>query len=327
MLKKMVKIDLKDRKILYQLDINSRKSSSQIGKKVGLPKHVVNYRINNLIKKGVIENFYTLINAYKLGYIGFRLYIIFQYIQPNKRREIIDYFIKEKNIWVVDSIIGKFNLTLSVWVDNIEDFYRFWDKTLDKYGDYFADYICSTYIYDISYRYSYLLLDKYDKSDRINYETTGGGKKINIETFDLEILNNIALNSRIPINTLSKILNSSPKTIRTRINNLIKLGIIQGFRTNIDISKLGLKYFKVDIFFKEYTQRKKIINYIKYNPNLINIGTTIGFSGLDLSFHLTHVNDLYQIMDDLKKKFPTTIKNYQYFIVSKIYKMRYMPEL
>ena len=34
----MIKIDLKDRKILYQLDINSRQPYSKIGKKVGLPK-------------------------------------------------------------------------------------------------------------------------------------------------------------------------------------------------------------------------------------------------------------------------------------------------
>jgi DNA-binding Lrp family transcriptional regulator len=32
----MIKIDAKDRKILYELDINSRQSFSKIGKKVGL---------------------------------------------------------------------------------------------------------------------------------------------------------------------------------------------------------------------------------------------------------------------------------------------------
>jgi hypothetical protein len=32
----MEKLDLKDRKILYELDINSRQSFSQLGKKVGL---------------------------------------------------------------------------------------------------------------------------------------------------------------------------------------------------------------------------------------------------------------------------------------------------
>ena len=41
----MVKIDLKDRKILYELDNYSRQSLSNIGKKVGLHKNVVLYRI------------------------------------------------------------------------------------------------------------------------------------------------------------------------------------------------------------------------------------------------------------------------------------------
>ena len=47
----MEKIDLKDRKILYQLDIDSRQSYSQIAKKVGVSKNVLVYRINKLIEK------------------------------------------------------------------------------------------------------------------------------------------------------------------------------------------------------------------------------------------------------------------------------------
>ncbi len=37
----MVKIDVKDRKILYELDLNCRQSNAQIGKKVGLGRDVV----------------------------------------------------------------------------------------------------------------------------------------------------------------------------------------------------------------------------------------------------------------------------------------------
>ena len=37
----MVDIDLKDRKILYELDLDCRQSNTQIGKKVGLKKDVV----------------------------------------------------------------------------------------------------------------------------------------------------------------------------------------------------------------------------------------------------------------------------------------------
>ena len=44
----MYKIDLKDRKILYELDINARQTLSQIGKNVLLPKSVVAYRIKTI---------------------------------------------------------------------------------------------------------------------------------------------------------------------------------------------------------------------------------------------------------------------------------------
>ena len=73
-------IDVKDRKILYQLDMNARQSFSQIGKKVGLPKTVVSYRVKKMQKNGIINNFYTVIDTFKLGYSSYRIYLGFQYI-------------------------------------------------------------------------------------------------------------------------------------------------------------------------------------------------------------------------------------------------------
>ena len=84
----MVKIDLKDRRILYELDYNSRESLTQIGKKVGLKKDVVSYRIKKLQEEGVIQCFYTVIDAYKLGYTLFRYYINYQFVNPEIRTKI-----------------------------------------------------------------------------------------------------------------------------------------------------------------------------------------------------------------------------------------------
>ena len=75
----MKNIDLKDRKILYNLDLDSRQSLTQIGKNVNLPKNVVLYRINKLIKRGIIKNFYTVIDLHKLGYNILRFYFNYQY--------------------------------------------------------------------------------------------------------------------------------------------------------------------------------------------------------------------------------------------------------
>jgi acyl CoA:acetate/3-ketoacid CoA transferase alpha subunit len=65
----------------------------------------------------------------------------------------------------------------------------------------------------------------------------------------------------------------------------MKSGVIQAFRVGIDISKLGLKHFKVDILLKEHSQRKYIMSYIKSNP-LVFISTSAGVSDLELEFHL-----------------------------------------
>ena len=59
----MTKIDLKDRKILYHLDLDCRQSLTQIGKKVGLKKDVVAYRIKRMQDEGLILHFSTFIDA------------------------------------------------------------------------------------------------------------------------------------------------------------------------------------------------------------------------------------------------------------------------
>ena len=74
----MIKADKKDRDILYQLDLNSRQSLKSIGDKVHLKKNVVQYRIEKLVKSGIIKNFYTSINFHKLGFVNLGIHIKYQ---------------------------------------------------------------------------------------------------------------------------------------------------------------------------------------------------------------------------------------------------------
>ena len=106
----------------------------------------------------------------------------------------------------------------------------------------------------------------------------------------------------------------------------MKSDIIQGFRVDIDYSKLGYQFFKVNIDLNDYKERKKIISYIKYNPHLEMIDKSIGYFDLELDFWVEELNQLHEIMDNLTTKFPDSIKNYIYVHDSKKYKMLYIPE-
>jgi len=320
----MDKINLKDRKILYELDKNARQTLSQIGKNVRLPKSVVAYRIKKLDETGIIKNFYTVINFYKLGYINLAIYVNYQYYTPAIEKEIINYFVDSKYSWWVANIQGKYDLVVLFLVKDLNDFFFFWKKTLNKYKFYFQD--CSIAFFTKTYSYSHsFLLDDYKRDDREKMEIADGGKKVDIDSKDLQILHLMALNARIPLIEIAEKLNSSATMINYRIKKLIKIGVIQGFRINIDFSKFDLQQFKVHITLKNYKKMKNIINYIKFYPNLTYINEVVDHCDLGLNFYLHNFHELHPFIKDIYNKFPNDIKNHMTFTFPEIYKSNYLP--
>jgi len=317
-------LDLKDRKILHQLDIDSRQSASQIGKKVGLNRDVVSNRIKKLQRKGIIENFYTVIDASRLGYISFRFYFVFQSVTTEEKQEIIDYFVNNKYTYFVGSLEGLYDLCVIMWVKNVMDFYSFYKKMLKKYGCFFKEINFCLYIRLIHFRCSFLI-DEPD--DREKFLITGGKNKVDIDDLDIQILKIIAANARIPTVEVAKKLDTTAMIVKYRINKLIKNGVIQGFKTNIDFLKLGYQNFKVDIYFNDYKDIDKITKYIKSNPHLFYIDETAGHSDLEIEFYVETINSINQIMEDLTTRFPRMIRYYTIFNTLRFIKRQFMPEL
>lgn len=319
----MIKVDKKDKKILYQLNINSRQPISKIGKKVGLPKNVVIYRIKRLEEKGIIKNYYTLINPFKLGYNIFRMYFSFQYTTPETKKEIVKHFLKNKSVGIVHTTEGGYDLVIYIYVKNLDEFYTFWTETLNKYRDYFSKQILSIYFKEHIYNTSFLLeeMSVAKKIDILTDKT-----KAKIDKLDFQILKLIAPNARMPTSEIGKKIKSPPTTIANRIKKLIELGVIEGFKTNIDYTKLGYTWYKVDIELKEYNRLQQIVNYLERNPQFAGIDVTIGHVDLEIQFYLKDINHLHEIMEDLSTKFKNAIKSYKHITVIKTHKYEYMPK-
>jgi DNA-binding Lrp family transcriptional regulator len=323
-----MKIDLKDRKILYQLDLNCRQSNNQIGRKVGLSKEVVNYRIKRMQDNGIIKCFWTSINSLKLGYYAFRIYINFLDVSPNIKNEIISYLKNYKNVWILQSAKGPVDLSAVIWADDIYNFNLFWNKTLDKYGNYFENYSVSILTQLNCLKRSYLLKSKYDNNDRDFYTISCSGEPVKIDKLDYQLLNEIANNARIPLLNLSEKLKSSSQTINYRIKNLIKKEIILAFRVDIDISQLDFQNCMIDLYLKDHTKGNKIKEYLKGIPNVGYImDMTIGWCDINFELLVKNFNSLTSIIDDIDKKFPGAIRKTNFWMARTIHKERWLPEL
>ena len=84
-----VKLDQKDRQLLFELDLNSRQSLPQLARKLRLSKQVIDYRIKRLFQNKIINYFYTIISSTNLGYTQYKIYLKFQNLTPKKEEEYL----------------------------------------------------------------------------------------------------------------------------------------------------------------------------------------------------------------------------------------------
>jgi DNA-binding Lrp family transcriptional regulator len=321
----MVKIDIKDKKILYSLHKNARQSLTQIGKKVSLPKNVVSYRLKRLINEGVIKNFSTVIDMNKLGYIIIRIHYKFQNITSDIEKEIVNNFKNNSNTVLIATSQGLFNLKLIIIVKNINKFYQLWQETQKKYGSYIQKKTIAIFINEYYYG-PYYLLDFDKKEQRNIISKTGSGATYKIDELDYKILQLLSANARESLAKIANKLTVSTTTIKTRFEKLKKAGVIRGFRVIIDPASYGYNTYKAYLYLTDYSKRNKIVEYLKNNPNLVFIDTYAGEADLDLEFHFDNIKSFFKSMQDLNSIFPKSIKNYEYIYILKYHKFLYMPE-
>jgi Lrp/AsnC family transcriptional regulator, leucine-responsive regulatory protein len=324
----MEKLDVKDRKILYELDIDSRQSFSKLGKKVGLHKDVVALRVKKLIRDKIIYNFYTYVDLSKLGYNFLRFYFKLQFISPEIREKIIQELVNNKFSTFVNSAEGEVELSAYFAVKNIYEFAQIWEKFYSQYGQYFAHVWFSIWYHECMYCYSFLLENDQNKRSDKNTTTFGQGTKVDIDELDFQILKILSSNSRVPSLDLAKKLNVTANTIKRRISDLQKKGVIKGYKIDIAFDKLDYKFYRLDVYLKNQSIRYKINDYITDNPLIRSRYISLGDAAdLEYEIIIKSIDQIHQLMEDVITKFPECIKNYRYYTSLKRYKNVYVTDL
>ena len=133
-----VKVDVKDKKILEQLQKNARQTIAEIAKNTKLPRDVVVYRIKKLENSKVIRTHHTLLNPIKLGYPLY-VYVYFSCynIKPEEEIKLINYLKNHKQIIYVAKCSGKYDFAIGVCAKN----YREYDEIIREIRQHFTDLI------------------------------------------------------------------------------------------------------------------------------------------------------------------------------------------
>ena len=107
-------IDERDKKILRELEENARQTDSSIAKKVRLSKQVTNYRIQQMVKSGIISNFYTVVNVGNLGLTTYYVFIQLEKIDSEEENKIIKRIHSLDEVGWLISCVGKWDIILNL---------------------------------------------------------------------------------------------------------------------------------------------------------------------------------------------------------------------
>ena len=318
----MIKLDRKDRRILYELELNARITESRLAKKTKLSREVVRYRLEKLEKLGVIRYYMALINTLNLGFLMFRTYYKFTNLTPAKEKEIIHYMQKKVN-WIT-KVEGIWNLTTMSFSSSIFEYEKFLADLKAKYGEYIQEYWVSTMTRLWHYKRGYLLDNKKGRSSLMMGERK---KKTKLDKLDINILEILLNNGRIKYIELAKKLKQHPKLIRDRVNKMICDEVIIGFTPFLDMNKLGMNYFKVHFKLKNYSPKKfnSLLKYAEHHPNIAYAVEAVGGADYEIEVQVKNNKELYELIEDIKVKFSEIILDYYFMEYTEEYTLDYLP--
>jgi DNA-binding Lrp family transcriptional regulator len=318
----MVKIDLKDRKLLHELDLNSRQPIRELARKIGLSKNAAIYRLNKLCRLGVIKKFQTLVDVGKLGYISFKLYIKLQNVSPRKEREIINYLKCDKRVLWIVSVEDGWDINTWIVCKTIHEMNDLWKTFTSKYRNYLDKKRLN-----ILTKVTYFSNNYMPGGVRKSFVFITEPKKVKIDRKSEGILRVLVSNSRTSNLEIGGKLGISSKTVAKKIREMEKEGIISCHKLMLDLGKIGYKYYKIHILMHNVTPEKeeRLRDYVSNHVNVVYTSEVLGGDDIEIELYVKSVEELREFISDIKEKFTSTIRSYEIMLYYEVHKYVGLP--
>ena len=317
-----IKLDLKDRKILWELDQNSRQPLSEIAKKVRLSKEAVYYRIKNLEQRKVITGWTLFVSLAKLNLMHVKLLIKFQNLSKDKRCEIIDYLVRHENTNWVGTCNGTYDMIVGFVIKDLIEFNKVKEDFFNKYSEYILKSQNSIMLEAYIYGRKYLL----NQNQEIKHYI-GTPQQIRLDNLDMDILGLLSGNTRLKVTKIASCLKTTARKVAYKIKQLETNCIIQKYSISINHALLGISFFKSFIFLKNTQNKSRLLYFLANQKNCLHNVEALSEWNLEPEFEVYSTAEFYKIIEELEDKFSNQIKTIDMTLISKEHKFRPLPQI
>lgn len=317
--------DIKDIKILTELDKNCRQSFSEIANKVGLSQQSVSRRVQRLLDEGVLKQFVTFIN---LEYLGFRVINIclkLKHIAKEQEQELLRQVSAMPYVnWLCSTSGGLYDLIIGIHAADVGHFKRLFNEITGIFEHEILDdgwFNCMD-----SFQLPYPLQKRPVEVPNSVGVKLGPIQKL--DRIDYLILQELAKNARITNKELAKKFKTGINTITNHIERMERGNVIQGYKPLIDMQKLGYNWHLL-LFKLKYVDtetEKQFMEFLKSIPQTFFVVHGVGNWDLQVEFYCKNADEYGQVMNKIfPEKYHKIIKAQHELVILKEHKCTWYP--
>jgi len=323
MMNMSAKSDIKDLKILHELEKDARQSFGQIAKKTGMSKEVVLYRVRTMEKAGVIRGFTTEIDLYLLGFRLYPVLIKFEELSKEEESDMEKYLNKSRHIGWAARCEGTWDLNIVLRVRNAAEIAEFFDGFEARFGNLILD---KTLMHTVSLNYFKRdFLPRIEERELVRTQEVADVTKLTQN--EEKLLRALSENSRMPIGELAREAGVSPPTAMAILRRLETRKIIQGYRVFTSFRALGHSYYKIWLNLKGMKKKdwEALYTFLGFDPYVVWATRTIGYYDFSIELEVPDSEALVEFIAKFKEKFHDKVRKRDMLSIPKEMATSYFP--
>jgi DNA-binding Lrp family transcriptional regulator len=320
-----IELDSYDRKILFELDCNSRRSLSEVARTVRLGRDLVTYRLERLLTSGVLRRCAALVNPYKLGYTLYKVHLKLEANRERSQKLIQELDQHAHTFWLAESY-GKSDLMWTFAARSPKEAFDIQNEIFSEYHDVIAAYSVYTFVNNWWFPKKHLLGASGREIQGWNFEMPTLAIGTNPDQYTLDGLEGqmvalLSQNARLSSTELAEQVSSTPAVVKYRLEKLERLGVITGYRVDINRAALGLTLFNVQLQPRDFdrTKEKQFLEYCRTHPQVLEYIQQLGDCKVELVIEAKDYAQFASVMDELRDRFAQFIRGLDYVMVKRDY--------
>ena len=290
---------LKIKKLLFNLTNNARMSTKELAKKTKSSQQSCSYLVGQYRKRNLIQDFLTIVDPVKLGFLNIIVGFDFMPMEAKERRSVINELARHPNIVFLEENNVGVDLLVEYCVQNMSAFNKQHSEIVGRFPDLRARFIFPVLVKH-TYAKNYLMR----KGEDIDMVLSGDRDPVTLGPNEIAVLRGMVRGPRSSMSAIASQAGLSVKSVSRVKQSLERKQVIKGYTCTLNHGRFEI--LRHHVLFKFTNEgvgfMNSFVQYARQHKNIVRLVKLLGNYQV-----LITIEELKsaEVVQDIRARYPT----------------------